>query len=196
MDVFTATSSDAVSTDSVTLEGGGGVCEEQAAQIHNAPPSPPSFTGLSVSASSLNQPSYCYSTQTAYGVTPLCQPITRPLLEARGEGGAGGADDPVLISAKILRRRLHSAYSQALDDADFAPNHHRTASLPPIKLTRTNTLAESPAPPEPPSSSEVTVAPRGVGKFKARASLPCINVPLLSRFIGGGSSDKPAPIAE
>lgn len=184
---MTATSSDAVSTDSVMLEEGG-VCEEQAAQIHKAPPSPPSFTGLSVSANSLNNPSYCYSTQTAYGVTPLCQPITKPLLEAR-------ADDPSHISAKILRRRLHSAYSQALDDADFAPNHHRTASLPPIKLTRTNTMVESPAPPEPPSGGEVVSAPRGAGKFRSRASLPCINVPLLSRLVGS-SSDKPAPIAE
>jgi hypothetical protein len=158
---------------------------EQAAQIHDAPPSPPCMTGLSVSANSLNAPpSYCYSTQSAYGVTPLCQPITKPLLMARD-------DDPNHISAKILRRRLHSTHSQMLDDSEFAPNHHRTASLPPIKLTRTNTLAyESPAPPEP---MPVVAAPRGAGKFKSRASLPCINVPLLSRLTGG---DKPASIAE
>ncbi|XP_059477224.1 uncharacterized protein LOC132197732 [Neocloeon triangulifer] len=177
------TSSDAASADSVTLEVGG--VSELAAQIH-APPSPPCFTGLSVSSSSLSgPPSYCYSTQTAYGVTPLCQPITKPLLEANNRHAI---DDPNHISAKILRRRLHSAYSQVLDDADFAPNHHRTASLPPIKLTRTNTVVSEAPPAEPPA----VAPPRGAGKFKARASLPCINAPILSKIFG----DKPASIAE
>ncbi|CAB3376778.1 Hypothetical predicted protein [Cloeon dipterum] len=194
-DVLTQTSSDAVSTDSVMLEGGGSGADVSA-QVH-APPSPPCFTGLSVSSTSLSAaPSYCYSTQTAYGATPLCQPITRPLLLATADERRHAPDDPNHISAKILRRRLHSAYSQVLDDAEFAPNHHRSASLPPIRFTRTNTVTA-----EAPPAMLAPVVPRGAGKFKSRNSLPCINPPLLGKIFGGSgggtaASDKPASIAE
>jgi hypothetical protein len=79
-----------------------------------------------------------------------------------------------------------------VQEENFAPSHHRSASLP-NRLARSQTIStNTPASLKEVEEPEAEAASRKSGKYKARASLPIINT-VIKTLTGG---DKPAPIAE
>jgi hypothetical protein len=186
----TIATSDAMSADSLDLESET-MTSQQAAQIHEPPaearsPSPPCHTGLSQSLSSLGSPSYCYGTQVGY--PPASFGYTRNLGYP-----VRPAETRSVVHPHSRGHRLPMQLS--VQDDNFAPSHHRTSSLP-MRLARTQNVVETPVPVTEVDEPATTVASRGGGKYRARASLPIISPMSVISKLAGDAPPPPPSIAE